>query len=90
MTNVDKVLEGAKIEAIKTTYIPKSIRNMTINQNKEDLNRAIELLKECQFFLKFSKTYKSWGINTESELVMEIKEFLNQIEENDTRNNKIS
>jgi hypothetical protein len=48
---------------------------MTINQNKEDLNRAIELLRDA---LKY-------GLDVDHWLYSNISEFLNQIEENDTR-----
>ena len=51
---------------------------MTINQNKEDLEKAIELLKESlEAVEKLGEFQDGWEY-----LVVNIKEFLNQIEEN--------
>lgn len=61
----------------------KFCKGEIVDQNKLDLEKAIELLKESVYFINITKNTKYHGINYETsyELASNIDKFLNQIEE---------
>jgi len=62
---------------------------MTINQDKEDLNRAIELLYKASIALDHLPTYRNADFEIDSYyLTDEIEKFLKEIKENDSREPK--